>query len=74
MDKEKVEESVKDKQKLKEAFEKFPHARLLYDDFKSSVIGLIVSFLGLLCQLLDPYFYEIIKALPAFCGSFPLLL
>jgi len=56
MDDEKVQETVKDKQKLKKAFGKFPHAELLYDNFKYSVVGLEVSFLGLVCQLIDLYF------------------
>jgi len=59
MNKEKVEETVKDKQKLKEALKKFPHAEWLYEDFKYSVIGLTVGLLGLLCQILDPYFFEL---------------
>ena len=51
MNREKVEETVRHKHKLKEALEKFPHAKLLYDNFKYSVVGLIVGILGLLFQL-----------------------
>ena len=53
MNKEEVKETVKDKQKLKEAFQKFPHAELLYNDFKYSVIGLVITLIGLIIAMLD---------------------
>jgi hypothetical protein len=48
-----VKETVKDKQKLKEAFEKYPHAELLYDDFRYSVFGLIITLAGLIIAMLE---------------------
>lgn len=53
MNDEDVKKTVKDKQKLKEAFEKFPHAKLLYDDFKYSVIGLIITLVGLIIEMFE---------------------
>ena len=53
MNNEKVKETVKDKQKLKEALEKFPHAKLLYDDFKITVIGLVVTIVGLILSMFE---------------------
>ena len=52
MNEEQVKETVKDKQKLQEALEKFPHAKLLYDDFKYSVIGLVITLVGLVISIL----------------------
>jgi len=56
MNVEKVKETVKDKQKLKEAFKKFPHANLLYDNFKYSVVGLIVTLAGLIISVITFFF------------------
>ena len=53
MNDEQVKETVKDKQKLKEALEKFPHAKLLYDDFKYSVIGLVITLVGLIVEMVE---------------------
>lgn len=51
MDEDKLEETARDKQKLKEAFKRHPHAKLLYENFKYSVFGLIVGVVGLILQL-----------------------
>lgn len=48
MNDEDVEKTVKDKQKLKEALQNFPHASWLYDDFRYSVVGLILTLVGLI--------------------------
>jgi hypothetical protein len=53
MNPEKVKETVRNKQKLKEAFEKFPHAKLLYDDFKYTVIGLVITLVGLIIEMFE---------------------
>lgn len=48
-----VKKTAKDKQKLKEALKLFPHAKLLYDDFKYSLIGLIITLAGLIISMFD---------------------
>lgn len=53
MNDEDVKETVKDKQKLKEALKKFPHAKLLYDNFRYSVIGLIITLVGLIISMFE---------------------
>lgn len=53
MNDEDVKKTVKDKKKLKEALKKFPHAGLLYHDFKYSVIGLIITLMGLIIAMFE---------------------
>jgi len=53
MNPEDVEKTSKDKQKLKEALKGFPHAELLYHDFKYSVIGLIITLVGLIIAMFE---------------------
>lgn len=53
MDDEDVKKTVEDKQKLKEALKKFPHAELLYDNFKYSLIGLIITLVGLVIAMFE---------------------
>lgn len=53
MNDEKVKKTAKDKQKLKEALKLFPHAELLYDNFKYSLIGLIITLVGLIIALFE---------------------
>jgi hypothetical protein len=52
MNDDEVKETAKDKQKLKKALKKFPHAKLLYDDFRYSIIGLITTLVGLIVSML----------------------
>lgn len=53
MNDEQVKETVKNKRKLKEALEKFPHAKLLYDDFKYTVFGLVITLAGLIIEMFE---------------------
>lgn len=53
MNPEDAEKTSKDKQKLKEALKNFPHAELLYDNFRYSVIGLIITLIGLIIAMFE---------------------
>ena len=48
---EEFKELSKNKEKLRQAFGEFPHAKILYEDFIVSIFGLIITLAGLIIAL-----------------------